>query len=65
MKQALISVFRNVFAAEQQAQVVKPAAPAVLSLDALREVSGGSPRGTWNEEQSTVVGVEQSPRGTW
>lgn len=55
MKQALIAVFRRTFAAEHAVAEVtqQPVSqPAELSLDDLREVSGGDgedklPRGTW------------------
>ncbi len=45
-------------------------APLELSAEQLELVSGGTPRGTWSEQQSTPRGTwseEQSstPRGTW
>ena len=34
-------------------------APRVLDLDTLKQVAGGSPKGTWSAD------LVQSPKGTW
>ena len=38
--------------------------PVLLDLADMELVSGGSPRGTWSEENS-ASGSNESPRGTW
>ena len=38
--------------------------PVLLNFADMKLVSGGSPRGTWSEENCATE-FDQSPRGTW
>lgn len=61
MKQIATTKSQDQSAPEQRSLVN---GPVLLDLSDMKLVSGGSPRGTWTEEDS-APGSEDSPRGTW